>query len=151
MSQPKLASLIPQTAPPGTPPTGEVMHISSFGIVRRGNAILLMKKLRPERHAGRWTLPASVINYGEDPAEAMKRIVASNLGKEPTGLKLIDLQSYGVEHWDLCCVYDVQLLDVGTLSKDVEKVEYFDASNLPRELVDGHREVLQLLIDRKLV
>jgi ADP-ribose pyrophosphatase YjhB (NUDIX family) len=147
MSQPKRASLIPQ----GTPPTGEVLHISSFGIVRRGNAILLLKKLRPERHAGKWTLPASVINYGEDPAEAMKRIVVMLLGKEPTGLKLIDLQSYGTEHWDLCCVYDVQLPEVGTLSSDVEKVEYFDISSLPPELVEGHLEVLQLLIDRKLL
>jgi len=127
------------------------MHLSSFGIVRRGGSILLMKKLRPERHAGKWTLPASVINYGEDPAEAMKRIVLSYLGKEPTGLKLIDLQSYGVEHWDLCCVYDVQLPEVGVLSKDVEKVEYFAVSTLPQELVEGHREVIQTLVEHMLL
>jgi ADP-ribose pyrophosphatase YjhB (NUDIX family) len=147
MSQPKLASLVPQ----GTPPTGEVLHISSFGIVRRGTVILLTKKLKPERHAGKWTLPASVINYGEDPAEAMRRIVLSYLGKEPAGVRLIDLQSYGIDHWDLCCVYEVRLPELGVLSTDIEKVEYFDVESMPLELVEGHREVLQTLLDRNLL
>jgi ADP-ribose pyrophosphatase YjhB (NUDIX family) len=127
------------------------MHISSFGIVRQGSSILLMKKLKPEFHAGKWALPASVINYGEDPAVAMKRIANNFLGKEPVNVKLIDVQSYGTEHWDLCFVYETQLPEPGEISKDVEKVGYFGTSSLPPDIVEGHREVLQTLADRKLL
>jgi ADP-ribose pyrophosphatase YjhB (NUDIX family) len=127
------------------------MHISSFGIARRGSSILLLKKLKPEFHAGKWALPASVINYAEDPAAAMKRITNNFLGKEPAAVKLIDVQSYGTEHWDLCFVYEIQMPELGEISKDVEKVEYFETSSLPPDIVEGHREVLQLLADRKLL
>jgi len=147
MSQPKLASLIPQAPPP----TGEVLHISSFGIVKRGDEILLAKMLKPEMYAGKWTLPARIINFGEDPEAAMRRIVATMLGSDPNSLRLIDLQSYGDRHWDLCCVYDVRVKESSRLSGDVEKVQYFGLEALPQELLEGHREVIQGLRNKKIL
>ena len=147
MSQTKLASLIPQ-APPQT---GEVLHISSFGIVRLGGKILLLKMFRPETYAGKWVLPARIINFGEDPSDAMARIASTMLGTAPRTSRLIDLQSYGDRHWDLCCVYEVGVDGSVKPSDAVEKFEYFDPASLPPELLDGHREVVQGLREKGLV
>jgi ADP-ribose pyrophosphatase YjhB (NUDIX family) len=147
VSPPKLASLIPQAPPP----TGEVLHISAFGIVKQGEKILLLKMHRPDAYAGKWVLPARIINFGENPSEAMGRITQATLGSDAKSLKLIDLQSYGDRHWDLCCVYDIQVSGRSEPSKDVEKVEYFEVDSLPAELLEDHREVIQGLRDKKIL
>ena len=51
------------------------MHISSFAITKRGKELLLVKRIRPEFTAGKWIFPSSLINYGEHPESAIKRIV----------------------------------------------------------------------------
>lgn len=147
MVPPKLASLIPQAKPP----TGEVLHISSFGIVRQGKKVLLLKMQRPEAYAGKWVLPARIINFGEDPSQAMARIAESLLGSPAKSLSLIDLQSYGDRHWDLCCVYDVRVSEHSKPSQEVERMEYFDLDSLPAELMEDHREVLQGLRAKKIL
>ena len=70
----KAARLIPQIQ---GQQSDEVMHVSSFGIVKRGdsNELLLVKKIRPESSAGKWLLPSAIINFGESPEAAMKRII----------------------------------------------------------------------------
>ncbi|MDG6954507.1 MAG: NUDIX domain-containing protein [Nitrososphaerota archaeon] len=70
-SVPKRARLVPQQD--GTQPD-EVMHISSFVLVRKGVQVLLLRRQKPERMAGSWVLPSGVINYGEDPGQAALRM-----------------------------------------------------------------------------
>jgi ADP-ribose pyrophosphatase YjhB (NUDIX family) len=140
MSAPRLARLVPQT----TAVAEEVLHISSFGIVRQGKKILLLRR-RTGASAGKLTLPASLINYGEHPEDAMRRIIGALTGTKPSSTKLLDIQSYGDSHWDLCLIYSVEIPGVGTLPQDVEKAEYLDASDLPSDLREDHREVLQNL------
>ena len=144
----KMARLVPQPDSTTTSPPQEVVHLSSFAVIRKAGdskKILLAKRLRPQFTAGKWTLPSSIIDYGENPEEAIKRIVEVQLGARPHNAKLVQVQSYGDKHWDLCFVYDVSLPGEkwGTLSQDVEKVEYFDLSNLPPEFRQDHREVLE--------
>ncbi|MDA4122498.1 MAG: NUDIX domain-containing protein [Thaumarchaeota archaeon] len=146
MSQTKQARLVPQTGEPGE----EVVHLSSFGIVKQGGKVLLMKMIRPERHAGKWALPALVINYGENPLQAISRVTQSSLGVAPKGVRILDVQSYGDKHWDICFVYKMELSGPEAHSQDVESVEYFDLAALPAGLLEGHREVLQSLIDSRL-
>jgi ADP-ribose pyrophosphatase YjhB (NUDIX family) len=123
----------------------EMMHISSFAIAKKGNELLLVKRIRPEFTAGKWTLPSSIINYGEHPEAAIKRIVREQVGTEPKNIRLLDIQSYGDKHWDLCFVYEVTVDSVGNVSQDVEKAEYFDRGKLPPEFRAGHAEVLESL------
>jgi ADP-ribose pyrophosphatase YjhB (NUDIX family) len=142
----RMARLVPQLPDSPSPPQ-EVVHISAFAIMRDKSVgekkILLAKRLRPPFTAGKWTLPSSIIDYGENPEEAVKRIVEVQLGKRPEKAKLVQVQSYGDKHWDLCFVYEVDLESLGTLSQDLEKAEYFATSNLPAELRQDHREVLE--------
>jgi hypothetical protein len=58
----RMARLVPQ--PPDLPsPPQQVVHISSFAIIREGkDKILLAKRLRPAFTAGKWTLPSSIID-----------------------------------------------------------------------------------------
>src|SRR5271169_2598724 len=95
----------------------EVMHISSFAIAKKGNQLLLEKKLRPEFSAGKWVLPSAIINFGEHPESAVRRIVQEQVGAEAKNVKLLDIQSYGDKHWDLCFVYEVSIDDVGYVSQ----------------------------------
>ena len=123
----------------------EFAHISAFAMITQGSGLLLVKKLRPEFTAGKWVFPSSIINFGEDPEAAMKRIVREQLGAEPKEVKLLDVQSYGDKHWDICFVYSVSIDGLGKLSQDIEKAEYFDRANLPPEFRSDHMEVLQNL------
>jgi ADP-ribose pyrophosphatase YjhB (NUDIX family) len=148
MSAPKTARLVPQAD--GTQPE-EVMHISSFVLVRNGAGLLLVRRVKPERWAGKWCLPASIINYGEDPGAAALRIVKEQLGASATALKLLDVQSYGDKHWDMCFVYDVETPGEGKLGEDFDKAEYFEVSQLPPELRDDHREVIDMAKSRRVL
>jgi len=149
MSVPKAARLIPQPLSGG--PFEEIVHVSSFVVVKNGARILLAKRLRPESTAGKWVLPAVVINYGEDPRAAASRVVKEQLGVESTKASLIDVQSYGDRHWDICFVYRVDVPGIGSISGDIEKVEYFDLGGLPPELRSDHREVIDMLSARSAI
>ncbi len=142
MSSAKMARLVPQ--PQGQQPE-EMMHISSFAIVKQGNKLLLAKRIRPEFTANKWTLPSALISFGEHPESAMKRIIKEQLGAEPRNTKLVDVQSYGDKHWDMCFVYEVSIDGVGKISQDIEKAEYFERGKLPPEFRADHAEVLQTL------
>lgn len=148
MSSPKTAKLVPQQD--GTQPE-EMMHISSFVLVRKGAQLLLLRRVRPERMAGSWSLPGIVINYGEDPGSAALRIVREQLGVAATSLKLLDVQSFGDKHWDMCFVFHADIPGAGKLGADFDKAEYFDLAKLPPELRDGHRDVLDMAKSRKVV
>ena len=148
MSSPKSAKLVPQ--PDGTQPE-EVTHISSFVLARKGTQLLVVRRVKPERMAGSWCLPSAVINYGEDPGAAALRIVREQLGAAATALKLIDVQSFGDKHWDICFVFQVDIPSVGKLGGDFDKADYFDLAKLPPELREGHREVLDMAKSRKVV
>ncbi|MFI5419529.1 MAG: NUDIX hydrolase [Nitrososphaerales archaeon] len=124
----------------------EMVHISSFGRVRNDDdEILLVKKLRPESSAGKWVFPSAIINFGEDPKLAMGRIIREQIGASPSTIKLLDVQSYGDKHWDLCFVYDVIIDKVGKLHQDVETAAYFNREKLPPEFRADNLEVLETL------
>ncbi|MDA4112728.1 MAG: NUDIX domain-containing protein [Thaumarchaeota archaeon] len=142
MSTQKTARLTPQVQ---GQQSEEVAHISAFAIIKRGNELLLIKKIRPEFTAGKWVFPSAIINFGEHPESAIKRVVREQLGADSKNVRLLDVQSYGDKHWDICFVYDVSIDGIGSLSQDVERAEYFDRGKLPPEFRSDHMEVLQAL------
>jgi len=148
MSSPKLARLVPQ--PEGTQPE-EMMHISSFAFVKKGGQILLVRRVSPERWKGKWCIPGAVINYGEDPAMAALRVVKDQTGSTANSVKLLDVQSYGTKHWDLCFVYEVGTTGLGKLGQDFDKAEYFDPAKTPPELREDHKEVIDAARTRRVV
>ena len=110
-------------------------------------SILLVKKNKPEYTAGKWVFPSAIINYGEDPELAIERIIKEQLGTPPKNVKLLDVQSYGGKHWDLCFVYEVIIDRVGKLSADLDMAAYFSRKKLPPEFRSDHLEVLDGLND----
>jgi ADP-ribose pyrophosphatase YjhB (NUDIX family) len=142
MSSAKIARLTPYVQ---GQQSEEVVHVSSFAIIKSGNKLLLVKRIRPEFTAGKWTFPSSLINIGEHPEQAIKRIVREQVGTEAKNLKLLDVQSYGDKHWDICFVYEATIDSTGKLSQDIEKAEYFERGKLPPEFRGDHMEVLQTL------
>jgi ADP-ribose pyrophosphatase YjhB (NUDIX family) len=149
MSAPKAARLVPQPAAGG--PFQEVVHVSSFVVTKKGGSLLLAKRSGPEFTAGKWVIPATVINYGEDPRAAAIRVVKEQLGVEAKETELIDVQSYGDKHWDICFVYQTDIPGIGSISPDIEKVDYFELQNLPLDLRSDHKEVIDTLVGRKVL
>jgi ADP-ribose pyrophosphatase YjhB (NUDIX family) len=145
LSSPKLARLVPQ--PDGAQPE-EMMHVSSFALIRRGTRVLLVRRTKPERWAGKWVIPSAILLFGEDPAAGVRRVVMEQLGSKVSVATLLDVQSYGDKHWDMCFVYDVQMPGPGKLGADFDKAEYFDVSAMPPELRDDHKEVIEMAKSR---
>lgn len=148
MSATKRARLVPQ--PDNTNPE-EVMHISSFVMLTKGKQMLLIRRVKPEQMAGSWNMPSAVINWGEDPGHAALRVVKEQTGTEPTAMKLLDVQSFGDKHWDMCFLFGMEVPGDVKLSPDFDKAEYFDPSSLPPQLREGHKEVLDLAKSRKII
>ena len=111
----------------------------------------LLRRTKPERVAGSWNLPSAVINYAEDPGHAALRILREQVGATPTALKLIDVQSFGDKHWDICFVFSAEIPSVGKLGSDIDKAEWFELAKLPPELREGHKEVLDYAKSRKVI
>lgn len=145
MSLPKLARLIPQ--PEGTQ-HDEVAHVSTFAFIRNGGKILLIRRARPERQAGKWVIPGALLSFGEDPTSAARRVVMEQVGATVSKLKLLDIQSYGDKHWDLCFVYEAEIPGIGMLGADFDKAEYFEPAQAPQELREDHNEVIQMARSR---
>ena len=141
MSSPKPARLVPQAD--GTQPE-EFTHISSFALLQKGGKLLLVRRLQPERWAGKWCIPGALLLYGEDPAAGARRVVKEQLGADATAVKLLDVQSYGDKHWDICFVYRVETPEIGKLGQDFDKTDYFDPASLPAEMRDDHKEVIDM-------
>jgi ADP-ribose pyrophosphatase YjhB (NUDIX family) len=148
MSSPKTARLVPQQD--GTQPE-EFTHISTFALVQKGGKLLLIRRLQPERWAGKWVIPGAVILYGEDPAAAAGRVVKEQLGADATMVKLVDVQSWGDKHWDICFVYRAEVPEVEKLGQDFDKSEYFEFASLPAELREDHKEVIDMARWKKAV
>src|SRR5579872_6716524 len=71
----------------------EIVHISSFAMVKNeNNELLLAKRIRPEFTAGKWVFPSAIINFGEDPEVAVKRIVREQIGSDPKSVRLLQVQ-----------------------------------------------------------
>ena len=85
------------------------------------------------------------------PGAAALRIVREQLGATATALRLLDVQSYGDKHWDMCFLFHADIPGVGKLGGDFDKAEYFDLAALPAELREDHREVITMAKSRKVV
>lgn len=66
-------------------------RIRVVGIVRRGDDILLLKKVHSRsEELPTWELPTGKIAFGEQPEEAMSRLMYECLGVQVTEMKLMD-------------------------------------------------------------
>jgi ADP-ribose pyrophosphatase YjhB (NUDIX family) len=121
------------------------LHVLCFAIITRAGKILLEKRREPEWHAGHWTLPEYVLRYGEDAREKLKDLVRDELGSQLDQMIPLQVQSQVGEHWCLCLLYSGRIRKIGKLSKSILEVGFFDPQNLPDEMHEFHRYVLEEL------
>jgi hypothetical protein len=128
----------------------ENLHISAFVLVKLDpDSVLLLKA--GDAHPlsfrrGKLLLPATILQFGEKPADAAQRAVDAQLsGMEGVGHKFVDFQSFMGSHWDIVTVFE---FDPPANSKIVAKPPYVDAafyklSSLPRaSMAEDHLEVI---------
>lgn len=141
-----------------TPEQG--LCVSTFLLIRKGDALLLGKVIRPDIVKGKWVLPASQLLYGEHPDDSVRRILKEQLNTEPEAVSYRGLWSFADRHWDLCFVYDVDVRGEPRPLSEAEGAkyphEYWYCSQLLAELKyvrpeeiraeeigRGHADVLQ--------
>jgi 8-oxo-dGTP pyrophosphatase MutT (NUDIX family) len=68
-----------------------LQRIGVYGLVRRGDAVLLTRISPLGAHPGSWTLPGGGLDHGEAPRDALAREVAEETGLEATVGDLLDV------------------------------------------------------------
>lgn len=92
-------------------------RIRVIGIVRTGDGILFLKRLRGRaEELPVWELPTGKIRFGEQPEEAMSRTIYEYLGVEVQEVKLEDAVTFvglsgASQLGNLYIIYDVKLSD----------------------------------------
>jgi ADP-ribose pyrophosphatase YjhB (NUDIX family) len=134
----------------------ENLHISSFALVKSdADSILLLRATDAHPlsfRRGKLMLPATMLQFGEKPADAAHRAVNAQLtGVEGATHRFADLQSYVGSHWDIVIVFQ---FDVPAGAKITAKAPFADAayyklSSLPRSsIAEDHLEVIDGLSSR---
>ena len=130
--------------------SNENLHISAFVLVKPDpNSVLLLKATDAHPlsfRRGKLMLPATILQFGENPADAAQRAVSAQLsGMEGVGHKFVDFQSFMGSHWDIVTVFE---FDPSATAKIVAKSPYADAAfyklnALPRaSMAEDHLEVI---------
>jgi len=130
--------------------TEDNLHISSFNLVKKEpDSVLLVRATDAHPlsfRRGKLLLPATMLEYGEKPAKAAKRALATQLsGAEGLEQKFVELQSYMSSHWDIVLVFE---FDAGRAGEITARPPYADAAfykmnSLPRaSMSEDHLEVI---------
>ena len=107
--------------------------VAVAALIMKGSRVLLVRRANnPAR--GLWTLPAGFVDAGEDPIAAVERECLEETGLTIKSTGLINVLS-GQEHprgAHLIIFYRAEIV-AGDLtpSDDVDRVSFFDRSNLP--------------------
>ena len=76
-----MTSALPPPSGTSTPdPLGRVTRLAAYGVIRRGEAVLLCRISPAYPAAGMWTLPGGGIEFGEAPDSAVLREVEEETG-----------------------------------------------------------------------
>ena len=68
-----------------------LQRIGVYGLVRRGDAVLLTRISALGAHPGSWTLPGGGLDHGEAPRDALAREMTEETGLEPVVGDLLDV------------------------------------------------------------
>jgi hypothetical protein len=138
--------------------SNESLHISDFVLVKKdSDSILFLRageKYPVSFKRGKLLLPAAILNYGENPREAAKRVLSEQLEhSEYLQPKFLAMQSYVGAHWDICLVFECQVEnDKRELSfrEPYAHASYHPLTSLPRrEIAEDHLEVIDGLLQEK--
>lgn len=58
----------------------QLQRVAAYGLIRRGDSVLLTRLSERAFHTGSWTLPGGGIDHGEKPAVALAREIAEECG-----------------------------------------------------------------------
>ncbi len=128
----------------------ENLHISAFVLVKPDpDSVLLVRATDAHPlgfRRGMLLLPATILRFGEKPADAAQRAVDTQLsGMEGVSHRFVDFQSFMGSHWDIVTVFE---FDPPPTAKINAKPPFADAafyklSSLPRaSIAEDHLEVI---------
>lgn len=129
-------------------------RIRVVGIIRKGGDILLLKRNRGlEETVAKFELPNGKIAFGEQPEEAMARIVGEQLRTYGVSFGLLDVVtftylSHGSQIGNLYIIYDVKLAGEVKMGNDgrYNGYKWFSAQSLGvAEMDEASSEVLQII------
>lgn len=122
------------------------IHPCMIVLIKRGDEFLLARK--PEWIAGRYSLVAGFVDFGESLEECVVREVL-----EETGITVSDIRYVGSQNWPFpsqlmagfVAQYESGVIDVG--GDELEDARWFSRDNLPESL-PASRSIARWIIDR---
>src|SRR5487761_368587 len=132
------------------------LHISAFLLVKSGDGSILLLRAGNSHpvsfRRGKLLLPSTMLNFGEDPKEAAKRILRSQVeGAENIQPRFLEIQSYLGSHWDICFVYECDALGWDLRSKQpCVGNSFYSLAALPSdEIAEDNLEVIDGLQNKQ--
>jgi ADP-ribose pyrophosphatase YjhB (NUDIX family) len=144
--------------------------ISAFLVLEGKDGVLVGKMTKPDiwverflvgpsfapkyASSGKWTLPASHLQYGEKPEKAAERILKEQLGLSGVKLMLSQVQSHlsqdpndpDAAHWDICFIYTGKIRGKVSMPEWFSQLEFVRPGKLSAEdFTRGHGDVLKEL------
>lgn len=133
-------------------------RIRVVGLLRNsGNTLFLKRSQGRAEELPKYELPAGKISFGEQPEEAMTRLVYDNLGVKLDSVKLLDVITFvnlqgSSELANLYIVYEIKINDAETLSVNSERFSKYrwesDSEDIPFALDEASLAVLDIIRDR---
>ena len=125
-------------------------------LIIQNNNVLLIKR-KSEVYNGYWSLPGGIINYLEEPEEALSREISEETGIQVVKGRLIDAYlivyapnglGKSPSHTSIDLIYSCHIKGVITCLKhrysnsEVEDVGVFPINQLPKLIAFKHREII---------
>ena len=133
-------------------------RIRVVGIIRKNDDILFVKKNLGRADSGViWEIPTGKIHFGEQPEEAMSRIIYEGIGLQTSSIKLMDVITFlslegSSQLGNLYIVYEINVQDSQRIVLGDEYTSYKFSSNVEQggiRLNDSSLSVLEILYGRK--
>lgn len=77
----------------------DVQRVAAYGVVQRGDRVLLVRLTERTPAPGSWSLPGGGIDHGEHPADAVIRELYEETGLRGRVVDLLDVDSHFREHY----------------------------------------------------
>lgn len=133
-------------------------RIRVVGIIKKNDDILFVKKnLGRAEGVAIWEIPTGKIHFGEQPEEAMSRIVYEEIGLQTTSIKLVDAITFlslegASQLGNLYIVYEIIVSDDQKIVLGDNYTSYKFSNNVEQggiRLNDSSLSVLEILYGRK--
>lgn len=126
------------------------MNVVCFVLVKKGKALLMQRRIKPEYQFGKWTFPWASVAEGENPDQTASRILREQIGFQASPRLKEVLHLHGGFPWkpeqgakDYAFVYETEGPSEPRPSPDISEAPYMEPYEIIKDpdLHHFHRDI----------